>query len=86
MKNEINEVAEPDIEIVVRSGEREIAILGIFKADATTWDVVVGVDEADNREYIRDALQLGIDAISRAHFSAVRSLGDEPGGLPPWET
>jgi len=75
MKREITQVAEPDIEIVIRVGEREIAIIGIFKGDATTWDVIVGIDEANARDSVHSALQLAIDAVSRAHFSPVRSLG-----------
>lgn len=85
MTNEIHEVTEPDIEIVVKVGEREIAIFGIFSAGESEWDVVVGVDQADSRHAIQSALQLAIDAISSAHFSAIRTLGIESGEHPPFE-
>jgi len=74
-KNEIHEVVEPDIEIIVRTGDREIAIIGIFEAGPGNWDVVVGIDEAELRGSVQSALQLSIDAVSRAHFGAVRTLG-----------
>jgi len=79
VKNASNEIADPDIEIVVRAGLREVAIIGIFAAGDTTWDVIVGIDEADTRASICSSLQLALDAVSRANFSPVRSVGGDLG-------
>lgn len=84
MKNESAEVVEPDIEIVIRTGDREICLIGIFKVRDNEFDVIVGIDEADTRAGIQSALQLGIDAVSRAHFMATGSIGGEGSAvLPP---
>lgn len=76
MKHESHEVAEPDIEIIVRTGERELAVIGIFEAGLNNWDVIIGIDASELRGSVQAALQLGIDAVSRADFSPLRTLGD----------
>jgi len=81
MKNESLEIAEPDIEIVIRTGDREVCLIGIFKVGDNEFDVIVGIDEADTRTGIQSALQLGIDAVSRAHFMATGSIGSDGGSV-----
>lgn len=74
MKNAIPEAVEPDIEIVIRTYNIESAVIGIFDAGGSEWDVVVGINEVNTRDGIQSALQLALDAISRATFVEARTL------------
>lgn len=70
------EAVEPDIEIVVRCGEHETAVFGLFENKSDLWDVVVGIDDASNREAVMDALSIARGAMEVAHFYSLRTAGD----------
>lgn len=88
MINESFKAAEPDVEIVVRSGEQEIAVLGFFQNKSGVWDVIVGVDDRDRRDQLLALFSLATSALQIASFDALRTSGvserlpldDEPSG------
>lgn len=73
---------EPDIEIIVRSGEHENAVFGLFENKQDVWDVVVGVDDAENRQGIMDVLEVARRALEVAAFQPIRTAGNGGGDTP----
>lgn len=67
---------EPDIEVVVRSGEQEIAVIGVFQNKSDVWDLVVGVDSSERREQLVTLFTAITSAIQVATFAPVHSAGD----------
>jgi len=72
---------EPDIEIVVRVGEFETAVFGLFQNKLDVWDVVVGIDDAENRQGVMDALAIARGAMADANFQEVRTASGTGGGI-----
>lgn len=75
MKNVVNEVELPGLEVVVRNGSGEIAVCGMFKSDERTWDVVVGIVDHTERDGVAAALQLALTAVQGATFVANGMVG-----------
>lgn len=73
-KLESTSVLEPAIEVVIRTGAIEVAVIGIFPGENATWDVVVGISELGQREGVQGALELALNALSSATFGAVRDI------------
>jgi len=82
MKNEVISAAEPDFEIVIRTGDEEFAVFGLFRESEFVWDIVCGVDHLERRADIALLLQLTSDAIQSAHFGAVRTVETGTGDAP----
>jgi len=72
---------EPDIEIIVRVGDIETAVFGLFQNKLDVWDVVVGIDDAENRQGVMDVLAIARGAMADATFQEVRSTGGTTGGI-----
>lgn len=66
---------EPDIEIVIRVGEQEVAVFGLFENKRDVWDVVVGVEDPDQRAGLMDALEIARSALEVATFQPTPSTG-----------
>lgn len=86
----ILEVEEPSIEVVVRSHEQELAIISFFPADATEWDVVVGVSNTEARKNIQTALEYAARCVGAAAFQPFPDHdpaddAESPGGEPDRE-
>lgn len=73
-------VVEPDIEVIVRSGEHEIAVVGIFQNKSNVWDLVLGVDDTDRIAALVDVFTFVASALPTASFHKVRSAGDYGSG------
>jgi hypothetical protein len=84
MKNEIHEAIRPDIEVVVRTGNGELAVIGMFKADDSSWDVVVGLVDDQERDGVVAALELAVTAVSSASLVEPRVVGRTEEGGPPF--
>lgn len=65
----------PDIEVIVRIGELEIAVIGLFQNKRGVWDVIIGVDDVDRRESLATLFTTVATAIPSATFGYVRSTG-----------
>lgn len=66
---------EPDIEVVVKSGQHEITVIGLFQNKSDVWDVVIGVDDVGRVDELRALFKTVDAALSSASFHAVRSTG-----------
>lgn len=75
MSNAKHEAIQPDIEVVVRTGAGELAIIGLFVADPQSWDVVVGIVDSDERAGVEGALQIALSAVQGASFMEPRMVG-----------
>lgn len=79
------QVEQPEIEIIVRNQQEELACLAFFSAGATEWDVAVGLSDPKNRDAIVSALQSAADALASAAFRLLPSHDDERGhDFPPF--
>lgn len=78
MSHEIIEVAEPEYEIVVKRGDEEIAVIGIFDAGNGDFDVVVGVSDQSVTLAVESCLQLAGAAVQGATFEQVRDVSPNP--------
>lgn len=83
-KNESFEAAEPDFEITVRTGTYEIAVIGVFRVDNETYDMVIGVDDSQRRSELQTLFGLVISALPIAAFGEVRNAGNANVGSPPF--
>lgn len=61
-------IEKPEIEIVVRVEEQELAVVSFFSAGGEGWDVVVGIDNPTNRDAIVLALETCAEAVRSAAF------------------
>jgi len=73
-KNAQNIVEEPGIEIVVRSGVAELAVIAFFEDGTGGWDVVVGVSDTSKRDALKAALVAAADAMGAAAFRPTRTI------------
>lgn len=71
--NAVLELVEPDIEVIVRSGEQEIAIIGIFQNKSNVWDILVGVDEVDRANQLSSLFEAILLALPLASFTSART-------------
>lgn len=71
----------PELEVVVRAGAIEIACVAFFRDDYGGWDVLVGVEDIDNRHALADTLRNSAAAVEGAEFVHPRP-DDSEGGLP----
>jgi len=78
------EAVEPDFEITVRNGTYEIAVIGVFRVDDETYDVVIGVDDAQRRAELQTLFGLIISALPIAAFTEVRNAGNANVDNPPF--
>jgi hypothetical protein len=77
-------IEKPDIEIVVRVGETELAVLAFFSAGGEGWDVVVGIDSPANRDAIASAFDAAAEAVRGAAFRPIPTNQHEGGYNPPF--
>lgn len=75
MDFEVVEAVEPDIEVVVRAGEQELAVIGLFQNKSDVWDLLIGVDDVERVEQIRSLFTAILAALPLASFSEVRTAG-----------
>lgn len=83
-KKQAIKVETPDIEIVVRVGETELAVCSFFGADENGWDVLVGIDTPTNREPVALALSAAAEAVRSAAFHPLPTAGYEGSDNPPF--
>lgn len=76
MKDESLEAVEPDIEVIVRSGMQELAVIGVFQNKSDVWDMLIGVDDQERLDSLSTLFEVIVDALPIATFSKVH----EPGG------
>lgn len=67
----------PDVEVVVRSGQQELAAIAFYAAPSTEWDILVGLSHPSSRNNIASVLRYAADAIEAAAFPLGASAGDE---------
>ena len=77
-------VEEPEIEVVVRVGETELAVCAFFSAGGEGWDVVVGIDSPQNRDSVASALDAAAEAVRAAAFRPLPSKSYEGSDNPPF--
>jgi len=75
-ENESFEIVEPDIEVIVRVGEYEIGVFGIFQNKSGVWDLVIGVDDTERIESLTTVLHFIASALPSASFRAIRTSGE----------
>lgn len=68
---------EPDIEVVVRIGQYEIAVIGVFKNKPDVFDLVFGVDDSERVDQLQTLFSTLAAALPSASFSEVRTAGGE---------
>ncbi len=78
------QIEQPEIEIVVRVGETELAVLAFFSAGGEGWDVVVGIDTPQNRDAIAAAFDAAAEAVRQAAFRPLPTNHYEGSDNPPW--
>lgn len=76
MAHESFEIAEPDIEIIVRSGEHELAVMGLFQNKRGVWDMVLGIDDTSRIDQLITLMDFISASLPVASFRTVRSAGD----------
>jgi len=67
----------PSVEVVVRAGEQELAIIAFYPAKGGEWDVLVGLSYPDSRANIGTVLKWAAEASASAAF---------PRGVPTFPT
>ena len=75
MENESYALVEPDVEIVVRSGEHELAVIGLFQNKSDVWDILVGVDDTGRLDQLITLFDFVRAALPAATFGEVRASG-----------
>jgi len=73
--NESVKAVEPDVEIVVRAGEHEIAVIGLFQNKSDTWDLLIGVDDGERLDQLLSLFTFVVAALPAATFGEVRTTG-----------
>jgi hypothetical protein len=77
------DVEEPEIEVTVRAGDEELAVIAFFDAGATEWDILVGVSNPALRESLIIALQSAAAALAGAAFRPIPTRDTQGGDNPP---
>jgi len=77
VNNESVKAVEPDIEIVVRAGEHEIAVVGLFQNKSDTWDLLIGVDDGERLDQLLSLFTFVTTALPAATFGEVLVAGDQ---------
>jgi len=75
-----NEVLTPGIEIIVRTGDKEVAVIAFFRDGTRGYDVVCGIDDSRQRDSICAALQQAAEAMAEASFHVVDAEGTQDTG------
>lgn len=70
-------VEEPGVEVVLRSGDTELAVLAFFSDGAGGWDVVVGVSDPAQRDNLKAALVAAAEAMGAAAFRPTRTIAHD---------
>src|SRR5258707_441750 len=68
-------IEEPVIEVIVRSGNEELAVIAFFPDGAGGFDVVVGVGDPATRDSLKAAFIACADAMGKAAFRPTRAIG-----------
>ena len=75
MDYESIKAVEPDIEVTVRVGELEIAVIGCFQNKRNVWDVVFGIDDVARVGSLVTLFTLLTDTLPLATFNQIRTSG-----------
>lgn len=73
-------LVEPDIEIVVRVGKQELAVIGVFQNKSNVWDILVGVDDTERVSQLSTLFEAVYLALPLANFTEVHGAGDTDAG------
>lgn len=64
-------VETPDLEITLRQGDEELAVVALFGAGATEWDVLVGISDPALRNAVTLAFRTAAEAVESAAFRLI---------------
>lgn len=78
-------IVTPDLEVLVRSNNREVAAVAFFKDGNSGLDILVGMESFDLRLPVATALRQSADAVEEALQLEGTATEDFTGGKRPWK-
>ena len=78
-------VEVPAVEIIVRSGDAELAVIAFFADGNDGWDVLVGIADPTSRNNLKSTLRYAAEALDNSTFhkpGTKRTAGED--NTPPF--
>jgi D-serine deaminase-like pyridoxal phosphate-dependent protein len=79
----LRHVETPELEVVVRMDQQELAVIAFFKDGDEGWDVLVGISDPTQRDAIASAIDAARSALVDAAFTAYAPPTNDGGDYTP---
>ena len=70
-------IEQPSVEVIVRTGDEELAVIAFFSDGTGGYDVVVGVSDTKARDSLKAILHSAADSMGAAAFRPTRATANE---------